>query len=239
MGTQSIVTGRIIVSDNIEQARDFIKTLESDEYYPWIRTEMFSLGVESHFYYDEQVITFGATYKAIEYSWKEFILKYEHILRNIDFNTAKIQLETEFLGTYDFFWQNKSHRSVFDDEEKIIETEEWSFGFGSRNLWGLLNNDDEPIFSIEGFTYPIAFNKYEVKAYNLLMKNINSKKIGIKQYPYKKGLNIVKLYHAARAILLIKSCEKILDFGFENYLDKNGSSIFKDEKMYIVLKEAL
>ncbi|CAA6823001.1 MAG: Unknown protein [uncultured Sulfurovum sp.] len=240
MGTQSIVTGRIVISDDIEQARELIKTFEADEYYPCIRTEMFSLGVKGSYYYDEQVITFGATYKAVEYDWKEFILKFEHILRNINFDTAKIQLETEFLGTYDFFWKKKINREKFERKEKLIETEEWYFGFGNRSMFGLLDSDsDEPVFSMEEFTYPISFNDSEVKAYNLLIKNIDHQKIGIKQYPYKWGLNVVKLHHTARAILLIKSFENELDFGFDEHFDKNGSSVFNNKKMYIVLNREL
>ncbi len=237
MGTQSIVTGRITISDNIEQAREFIQTFKNDKYYPWIRTEMFSLGVKgAPFYYDEQVITFGATYKAVEYDWKEFILKFEHLLRNIDFYTAKIQLETEFLGTYDFFWKKKIDQKEFEKEEKLIETEEWYFGFGCRGMFGLLNsNTDEPVFSMEKFKYPITFNESEIKAYNILLKNIDHRKIGIKQYPYKLGLNVVKLHHAARAILLIKSFENKLEFGFDEHFDKNGSSIFYGKKMYIIV----
>ena len=178
MGTQSIVTGRIVISNHIEQAREFIQTFENDKHYPWIRTEMFGLGVnKGPFFYGEQVITFGATYKGVEYDWKYFILKFEHILRNIDFNTAKIQLETEFLGTYDFFWKKKVNGKEFEKEDRLIETEEWFFGFGSRCLHGFLNTDtDEPVFSMEEFTYPVTHDESETEAYNVFLNNIDHKK---------------------------------------------------------------
>ena len=238
MGTQSIVSGRIVISDNIKQAREFIQTFENDKHYPWIRAEMFSLGVnKGPFFYSEQVITFGATYKAVEFHWKDFILKFEHILRNIDFNTAKIQLETEFFGTYDFFWKKKVDRIAFEKEERLIETKEWFFGFGTRCMHGLLTTDtDEAVFSMEEFTYPVIHDESEIEAYNTLLNNIDHQKVGIKQYPYKLSLNVVQLHDTARSILLVKAFENKLEFGFDKHLNNDGVSVFYNKKMYILLK---
>jgi hypothetical protein len=35
------------------------------------------------------------------------MIKFENVLRNIEFDTAKIQMETEYYGTYNFFWKSK------------------------------------------------------------------------------------------------------------------------------------
>ncbi len=121
---------------------------------------MFGLGISEHSYYEDPVITFGATYKQIEYHWKEFIITFENILKQLHFDTAKIQLETEILGTYNFFWKSKRNSTVkenFDEKDKMIETELWFFGFGNRDRWGLLESELLPseIFKIDHFKYPV------------------------------------------------------------------------------------
>ena len=85
---------------------------------------------------------------------------YESILKQLHFDTAKIQLETEILGTYNFFWKSKRNSTVkenFDEKDKMIETELWFFGFGNRDRWGLLESELLPseIFIIDHFKYPV------------------------------------------------------------------------------------
>ena len=126
MGVQTIVHGRISLQGDYAKSRNFILSLKDDEYYPVLRTEMFSLrAVERPFYYNDSIVGFAADYKGLEYDWTAFILKFEHILRNIEFATAKIQMETEYVGTYNFFWRSKQHIiSTFKEEDQLIETKE-------------------------------------------------------------------------------------------------------------------
>lgn len=159
MGYQSIVYGRIVISNNHEEARNVILALGNENW--MFRTEMFGLGVSQVTYYEEPVISFGATYKQIEYHWEEFILKFESLLRQFDFDTAKIQLETEIMGTYSFFWKSKrTSKENFDEDDNIIETDEWFFGFGNRSRWGTLVTDltEGDIFRLDNFEYPIKLN---------------------------------------------------------------------------------
>ncbi|MGH1519860.1 hypothetical protein [Chryseobacterium sp. JK1] len=156
MGFQSIVHGRIVIESNLDKVREIIQNLGNDEW--MFRTEMFGTGISDQTYYENPVISFGATYKQIEYYWVEFIQEFENILRQIDFDTAKIQLETEILGTYNFFWKSKKQdKTSYEKEARMIETEKWFFGFGNRDRWGLLETDllEEEIFAIDGFKYPI------------------------------------------------------------------------------------
>ncbi|MDO3423892.1 hypothetical protein QWT87_03250 [Chryseobacterium sp. APV1] len=158
MGFQSIVHGRIVIENKHEEAREIIINLGNEDW--MFRTEMFGLGISEYSYYEDPVITFGATYKQIEYHWKEFIITFENILKQLHFDTAKIQLETEILGTYNFFWKSKRNSTVkenFDEKDKIIETELWFFGFGNRDRWGLLESELLPseIFKIDHFKYPV------------------------------------------------------------------------------------
>lgn len=156
MGFQTIVHGRITLKGDYEKSRQYLKSL-NDKEYPWLRAELFSTGAtESPYYYEQPVIAFAADYKEVEYDWSDFILKFEHLLRNIEFDSARIQMETEILGTYNFFWKSKTGWTTYEEAEKMIETEEWFFGFGHRNYWGYLTEPltEAHIFSID-FSYPV------------------------------------------------------------------------------------
>nr|WP_121273480.1 hypothetical protein [Pedobacter schmidteae] len=155
MGFQSIVFGRIVIEGRLNEAREVIKSLGNSGI---LATEMFGLGVSEKTYYEDPVISFGATYRSVEGYWASFIIEFENLLRQFDFDTAKIQLETEIEGTYNFFWiSKKSGNHNFRPDDQLIETEEWFFGFGNRSRWGTLESDllEREIFSIDNFKYPI------------------------------------------------------------------------------------
>ncbi|MDR2237833.1 MAG: hypothetical protein LBE92_17050 [Chryseobacterium sp.] len=159
MGFQSIVHGRIVIENDLNKVRDIIQNLGNDQW--MFRTEMFGLAISDRAYYENPVISFGATYKQIEYYWAEFIQNFEDILRQIEFDTAKIELETEIMGTYHFFWKSKKQGKIsYEKEAKMIEVEEWFFGFGNRDRWGHLVTglSEKEIFAIDDFKYPIINN---------------------------------------------------------------------------------
>lgn len=156
MGVQTIIHGRITLKGDYEKSRQYIKSLKDTEY-PWLRAELFSTGaMERPYYYEQPVIAFAADYKGVEDDWSDFIRNFEHLLRNIEFDSARIQMETEIFGTYNFFWKSKTGSATYEKAEKMIETEEWFFGFGHRNYWGCLTEPlrQEHIFDID-FSYPV------------------------------------------------------------------------------------
>lgn len=160
MGTQAYAHGRIVLGRDIERSRAFLSSLSDDAQYPWIRTEMFSMGAtERPYYYEQQVVAFAASYKGLEDDIKAFVLKFEHILRHIDFDTAKVEIETEYMGTHHLFWRSKQTDCSNLEDECLIETSEWLFGMGYRSRWGTLLEDLPPQhFEIMGFEYPIRFD---------------------------------------------------------------------------------
>ncbi len=218
MGVQSIVHGRILLKGNFQKSKEYLHSLKNDDNYPWIRTEMFSFGAEEKpYYYDKPVLSFGATYKGVESDWKSFIIKFENILRNIEFDNAKIQLETEFYGTYNFFWKKRTDRDNFEANEKLIETKEWFFGYGYRCRWGLLDEElkDEHIFKIN-FEYPIKFKNSILEAFNDFLTKIetveNNKVIYLNDY---LDYNIIyddDLY----PILIYLKTKNMIRFSFED-----------------------
>jgi hypothetical protein len=158
MGCQSIVSGRIVLGNYPEKAREVIAALGNGR--SILTTEMFGLGISQRTYYEDPVLSFGATYKQIEDYWSDFIVAFEEILRQIDFDTAKILLETGIYGDYNFFWKSKRNgrNRNFREKDEIIETEEWYFGFGNRTRDGHLvppYTFEAQVFDWEGFKYPV------------------------------------------------------------------------------------
>lgn len=59
-------------------------------------------------------------------------------------------------SNYNFFWKSKTGTASFKEEDALIETEEWFFGYGHRNAWGHLTAPllAKHIFTID-FSYPV------------------------------------------------------------------------------------
>lgn len=211
MGVQTIIHGRINLNGDFAKSKKFIRTLKDDDRYPWIRTEMFSLGAsERPYYYDEPILGFATDYKGLEYYWTSFIIKFENVLQNIEFDTAKIQMETEFLGTYNFFWKSKSGiDKKFEEGDYFIETEKWYFGYGYRGRWGLLDEElkDKHIFNID-FEYPIKFDATTLLEFREAVKDANEEQV---VYLDKKVKSSDKLF----SILTYGYINKMFDYGFE------------------------
>ena len=210
MGVQTIVHGRIILNGDFKESIKVIKSLKNDDKYPWIRTEMFSIGAtEKPYYFEKPVITFGANYKGLEYFWNSFIIKFENILKKIEFDSVKIEMETEFMGTYNFFWKSKTkNESKKDNQIHLLETEKWYFGFGHRDILGNLDEELKPehIFDIN-FEYPNLLNIQTKIEFDSLIKNLelNVKEFSVKKMDYEKLHPILTYY----------SIENKINYGFE------------------------
>ncbi|WP_422103987.1 hypothetical protein [Winogradskyella sp.] len=159
------IYGAIIVKD-FNASFDIIESLKKDKEYPFINTNMFNFGeIEIPYYYDDIILTFGATYKNFGYDkkdWKVFILKMEHILRKIGFQSAQFHAS----GVFDdvvLYWHKIEHANshlsdnYYKEEYDLIKTNEWYFGYGERNLhFARLNSKN---YSKLDLIYPIDYNK--------------------------------------------------------------------------------
>jgi hypothetical protein len=218
MGSQTIIHGRITLKGDVEASQKFVRELR-DNNYPKICTEMFSTGAtERYSFYDEPVIAFAATYKSVEDDWDCFILKFEHLLRNIEFNTAKLQMETEYLGDYHFFWKSKTERDSFEEKEKLIETPEWHFGYGYRSMWGTLDEeqDGEAVFPFD-FEYPVRpdetlFAELSRMAKAMELGNL-PKTVFVNDHLSGEMQQSTKLYLSLTALCL----QKEMEFGHETH----------------------
>lgn len=151
----------------LSEVRRLLHSLDSTpqmQSYPFFRREMFSMGSgERPHYYDNAVVAFAATYKNLEDSWARWLARWEWILARMEFETAQVQLDTEFLGTYHFFWQ--SRRSPLAEkmeqqtaEEALTACPLWYFGMGARTRWGSLVRplEERDIFNLYDFVYEPA-----------------------------------------------------------------------------------
>ena len=229
----SIVYGRILFQyGKGEKSRKYIKSIGQDDYHPSISTDMFSIGAQERSqFYDQQVVAFAATYKNVEYDedFKVFILKFEKILRELEFDTVHIELEAEIIGTYRFFWRKIGEPDTLDDrytkeEFQLIRTNEWYFGYGYRSEGGFLNVklEDDHIFSYNDFTYPVEIPNQTLQYFKPLLEGIKEQNLGekfyVKEFIKDQWASIKKLYFLLSKLQI----EEKIDFEYEG---KKGYSV--------------
>jgi len=84
--------------------------LPTSEDWPYLCREMFSLPrIEtSGDNYLTEVMHFGASYKAIEYEWTQWMKKFEALLDSMYWVSAVVHLQTELSGEHTFTWESKN-----------------------------------------------------------------------------------------------------------------------------------
>ncbi|MFY1045212.1 hypothetical protein [Chryseobacterium sp. GP-SGM7] len=165
------IYGYIKIDRDYEKSANFIRDIGKDESYPFINTNMFSLGdSEIPYYYENHIFGFAATYKYFGLDlddWNRFILKIENILRNIDFENAQFHVESS-IGDYTLYWESLKKNFYSEEKEndkfvQLTKTDEWYFGFGKRSVF-IGDLDDTHIFqefedlrNLSGFNfkYPV------------------------------------------------------------------------------------
>lgn len=86
--------------------RAMLSLPKADEW-PYLSREMFAIpsvqpGADL---YQTEVMHFGASYRAIEYEWSQWMEKFESLLETMYWVSAVVHLETELSGTHTFTWE--------------------------------------------------------------------------------------------------------------------------------------
>lgn len=89
--------------------RKVVEALPDADGWPFICREMFGISGfdEMAGTYQTQVIHFGASYRAIEYEWQLWMNKFEELLQQMYWVSAKVHLETEISGLHTFVWESE------------------------------------------------------------------------------------------------------------------------------------
>lgn len=75
--------------------------------------------------YTTEVMHFGASYRAIEYEWEQWIEKFEQLLSQMYWVSATVHLETELSGTHTFSWESRGNCHVPHSGDMQVRCE-WS-----------------------------------------------------------------------------------------------------------------
>lgn len=179
---------------------------------------MFHVGsTESPYFYGNPIASFAATYKGLEggTSLSEFVLKFEYLIEAVDFKFARIRLDTEFLGDFEFFWGRKrgTEREFFRNED-LIEREKWFFGFGFRHMFGGLMDGAQPDVPYD-FVYPIKFEEEIKNKFNQMVFELNQTPLATRTYFENFYNHSVWGNDHAHLILTYLKLNKVIKFGFE------------------------
>ncbi len=85
-------------------------SLPNADEWPYLSQEMFAIPrIESTAeLYQTEVMHFGASYKAIEYEWSQWMENFENLLNKMYWVSAVVHLETELTGTHTFTWETRA-----------------------------------------------------------------------------------------------------------------------------------
>ncbi|MFK7809954.1 MAG: hypothetical protein AB8F74_19270 [Saprospiraceae bacterium] len=222
MGEISIIHGRIIMNDK-ESGNEFFKNYH-DKNHPLLPKEAFNLELLNSVHYRyNPILTFGRTYKYLDggYEWKQLILKFEHILKNLNFENAKMYLETEFLGNYEFYWS--PYLSKDNRKELFFATGRYSIsGFKIEESDSKLPMNTE---------YPIKIDREILIGFNSIVDNLNKIPEGTK-YTFNKPYEYQFLGHDGIRVILTKlQLDKVIEWGYE--------SKERDYALYIIRKKEI
>lgn len=116
MDQESIVYGCIknslptfTESERARINREAMLSLPHADEWPFLSQEMFAIPqLETPVAnYQTEVMHFGASYKAVEYEWDQWISQFESLLSQMYWVSATVHLETELSGTHTFIWEAK------------------------------------------------------------------------------------------------------------------------------------
>ena len=134
MDQESIVYG--CIKDTAFQEGDTLRrrinrkamlSLPKADNWPFLSQEMFAIPQQEvgQGNYQTEVMHFGASYKAVEYEWDQWVEKFEELLSEMYWVSATVHLETELSGTHTFSWESRVNAHVPGSGDMEVRCE-WS-----------------------------------------------------------------------------------------------------------------
>lgn len=145
MGHESIVYGAIIVPGwkNHDHERLYrlnqavMLALPPTDVWPFLTSQMFTIGGTTPVAgcYRSQVIHFGATFKAVEWEWDEWLEKFEQLLARLFWDDVYLHLRTEAtVGDYDYHYTAQDRSQRFYKDEPPMPADHWTLTGGPRSF---------------------------------------------------------------------------------------------------------
>lgn len=134
MDSESIVYGCIKdsilgegQSERIQINRSAMLSLPRAEDWPFLCQEMFSIPhpIVHPSNYQTDVMHFGASYRAVEYEWNQWIEQFENLLSKMYWVSATVHLETELCGTHTFNWESSRNFHIPGSGDMYVQCQ-WS-----------------------------------------------------------------------------------------------------------------
>jgi hypothetical protein len=139
VGNTTVLYGYIDgVASTAELNAQRIATLPMDDEDPYLTPDLFSVPLQIHSYNDH-LITFGTLYKnfGIAVQWPQWREKYEAMLRTLSWDRARVYLDAEDEGRYEYAWTGL--RQDDDDDETFPQgLPAWRRSFGCQRSTGHL-----------------------------------------------------------------------------------------------------
>lgn len=119
--------------------------------------------------------------------------------------------------------EKQIRKDSFKEDEDLIETDEWFFGYRNRNCWGTLDDvlTEKQVFSLQNFQYPIKFDEEMKIQFNSFIEKITAEGISSEIYLdkyFKTSLKIKEkeIREDLYPILVYLKVHDFIDFKFES-----------------------
>lgn len=145
MGHESLVYGAIVEPGwkhaDYERLRRLnqavLLVLPESDSWPFLTRPMFAFAgtTPQTGRYKSYVLHFGATLKAVEWEWHEWLAKFERLLAQLFWDEVYLHLRTEgTVGQYDYRYRAEAVGERFYKDELPLPPDRWTFTGGPRRF---------------------------------------------------------------------------------------------------------
>jgi len=116
--------------------REVIHAMPVKDKFPYLTQSMFAIPGDEpeQGTFRSQIIHFGGSMKEAEVQWRQWLEKFEALLRRLYWFSAKVHLRAEVIGDYDYEWTVEAHQIVNYLKDDPKPPTEWFFDGGPRTF---------------------------------------------------------------------------------------------------------
>jgi len=116
--------------------REVIAGLPAKDRFPYLTQGMFAIPGDEpeQGTFRSQIIHFAGSMKEAELQWKQWLEKFESLLRKLYWFSAKVHLRAEVIGDFDYEWTVEANQIVHYLKDDPKPPTEWYFDGGPRSF---------------------------------------------------------------------------------------------------------